>query len=167
MFRRCDGAVGVWINSLNLGQNTLAFGAAEDATAGNVTLGRRPAGGWIRVIIRHALEISLDDKLGRPSPAVGVEAGIGGIGIHVDLANDQAAVIVVAVLDQGRGDLFHVGGAHRGVGLPPGTIERWKENSHQQRDDADDHKQFDQCESATVPFGSAVFHTIHCLRQKR
>jgi hypothetical protein len=60
---------------------------------------------------------------------------------------------------EGHADLAEVGEALDDVGLAPGGLEGWKQDSDKDGDDTDDDKQLDKGEAAAGHEGSLVVHT--------
>ncbi len=55
-------------------------------------------------------------------------------------------MVIVAVHEGGGGDLVEVGLAHQAVGRALGLVEHRQQHGDQQRNDGDDHKEFDEGE---------------------
>jgi hypothetical protein len=69
--------------------------------------------------------------------------------------------VVIGVELHRLADLAEVAGALDPVGVLPGPVQRGQQNRHQNGNDADDDKQFDQRESPGFPPAPASAKALH------
>jgi len=76
--------------------------------------------------------------------------------IGIEIRPREAALVLVGVDLDGLSDLTQVARALDAVGLLAGSVERREQDGDQQRDDADNHQQFDE---GKAPRFTRVLHT--------
>src|SRR4051794_21842676 len=76
-------------------------------------------------------------------------------------------LVVVGIHQHGQHDLANVGAAFDAVGAFFGLFERRKKDGNQERDNGNDHKQFDKCESTFATHKRAFLTSAIFTRDER